>query len=319
MKFIENPNQPLVLERSTNAPDHVHVFDSDTIWALNTAMAAKRPLLVRGEPGVGKTQLAQAAAYVLRRPLITHVVDAQTEARDLLWQFDAVQRLAEAQVLGAAHSQEGELHARLSIERFTRPGPVWWALNWKSAEAQSSRLQLPTPDAPDGWKPGDGCVLLVDEIDKAESDVPNGLLQALGSARFIPEGFAKMVHAEGTVALVIVTTNEERSLPDAFLRRCLVHHITLPEDDHELVDLLVQRAEAHFPSTKLEVFKAAAEMLAADRKQAREHKVTPLPGQAEFLDLVRAVTQIAPDDETRQQQVLERVGKFVLDKNAGAR
>ncbi|MCO6453879.1 MAG: AAA family ATPase [Pirellulaceae bacterium] len=316
---LEKPDGPIVLERSPTAPEQVHLFDDESIWALNAALAARRPLLVRGEPGVGKTQLAQAAAVLLNRPLVSFVVDSQTEPRDLLWRFDAVQRLAEAQVLSAVTQHMDQMRERLAIGNFVRPGPVWWALDWTSAKAQAARLHGPEPARPAIWSPGDGCVLLIDEIDKAESDVPNGLLQSLGAAQFRPDGFEVPVKAAGEPALVVITTNEERALPDAFVRRCLVLFIALPDDKADLTELLIQRAQAHFPQASDELLRGAAEVLIEDRQAALDRQQTPVPGQAEYLDLVRAVTEIAPDDIARQKAVLDRVRRFVLDKSAGAR
>lgn len=313
---LEVTSEPVVLSQPDHAPAQVHVFDELSVWAVNAALAAKRPLLVRGEPGVGKTQLAEAVATVLRLPLVTHVVDSQTEPRDLLWQYDAVQRLAEAQIVGAMSSSEEAL-SRLDVRHFVRPGPVWWALDWQAAADQAARLRMTAPVTPNAWQPADGCVLLIDEIDKAESDVPNGLLQALGASRFQPEGFSEPVHARGRTSLVIVTTNEERVLPDAFLRRCLVLDLSLPTDESELTELLIQRGRAHFPEASAEILKTAAEVLVRDRRAAIERQSTPLPGQAEYLDLLRAVIDIASTDPDEQNRVLERVSRFVLDKTSG--
>src|SRR3954452_16127649 len=102
MRYLDaRPGTIVRIPFASGAPEQVHVFDEDEIIALNTALAARRALLVRGEPGTGKTQLARAAAVQLKRPIFTFVVDARSEARDLLWHFDAVRRLADAQVFGA--------------------------------------------------------------------------------------------------------------------------------------------------------------------------------------------------------------------------
>src|SRR5215831_19488070 len=97
-----NPDQAILLPAAGGLPDSVHVIDEDSILAINAALATGRPLLVRGEPGTGKSQLARAAAQALGRAFVSHAVDARTETRDLLWTVDAVARLAEAQVMGAA-------------------------------------------------------------------------------------------------------------------------------------------------------------------------------------------------------------------------
>jgi hypothetical protein len=137
-----------LLPRGT-MPAPAHVFDANSIDAVNAALAARRPLLVRGEPGTGKSQLARAVAEYLGRPLITHVVDSRTEARDLLWEFDAVARLAEAQLQGALGRpgpvDEKALRAELAPERFVRPGALWWALNWESGTSRCSRCRAKRP------------------------------------------------------------------------------------------------------------------------------------------------------------------------------
>src|SRR4029077_939588 len=104
-----------------------------------------------------------------------------------------------------------------------------------------------SPPQAAGADPRNGCVVLIDEIDKADPDVPNGLLEALGAGEFTPLGQTNPVKVQGRFPLVIITTNEERVLPGAFLRRCLVLHLKLPADENALTDLLVNRAKVHFP------------------------------------------------------------------------
>lgn len=166
--------------------DQVHVFEATTIDAVNAALAAGRPLLVRGEPGIGKSQLARGAAKCLERAYIQYVVDARTESRDLLWHFDAIERLAEAQLCGALKEDPEAVRERLRVEKYLRPGPLWWAFDWKDAEKQAGLAGGSPPPQRDGGKPGNGCIVLVDEIDKAETDVPNGLLEALGGRTVHP-------------------------------------------------------------------------------------------------------------------------------------
>ena len=300
-------------------PEEVHVFDDESIWALNAALAARRPLLVRGEPGVGKTQLARAAASanVLNCPVLSFVVDSNTESRDLLWSFDAVRRLAEAQIGGALKENEDQVKTRLDPENFFHPGPLWWAFDWDGASEQAGLVGDSVPESPKGWdSTDDGCVVLIDEIDKAESDVPNGLLEALGAGTFHPHGRCEAVEIHGTPPLVIITTNEERILPDAFVRRCLVHDIRLPDDAEELKSLLIERGKAHFGDlTSEKVLEVGADMLIKDRAAAQ---TTPRPGQAEYLDLIRIVSELCPGDAAKQEQTLDRVSKYVLKKHVSA-
>jgi MoxR-like ATPase len=271
--------------------------------------------LVRGEPGTGKSQLALAAATAMKRPYLSHVVDSRTTAHDLVWTFDAVARLAEAQLVGAlGQRDEQTVRSLLDEKRFVAPGPLWWALDWESAAAHVRDFGGNAPPRPESWNPSEPPVVLIDEIDKADSDVPNGLLEIFGSGRFRPQGYAEGFCTRGKERpLVIITTNEERSLPDAFLRRCLVLHIELPSDEVELTKLLVKRGRAHFGACQESVLLAAAQQLVTDRKALRERRL-PAPGQAEYLDLLRAVTDLETE-EPKQLMRLRSIATFALQKH----
>jgi MoxR-like ATPase len=323
---------PIKLDDRPGLAEQYHQFDPESALAIRAALAARRPLLVRGEPGVGKTQLAAAAAYVLKRPLVSKVVDSRTESRDLMWEFDAIMRLADAQIAAflsekdCAHEPgekptrefSGEaLRKRLAIGNYVRPGPFWWAFDWEDAREQADRTQTPFPPCDPPADSRNGCVVLIDEIDKAELDVPNGLLEALGSGRFTPFGRAKPVEVRGQPPLVVITTNEERILPNAFLRRCLVLELKLPHDDPGLIARLVERAKVHFPRKATDseaLFRNAAELLARDRRIALERNLTPLPGQAEYLDLLRAVFHLERDSGARPEAILESVANYAVRK-----
>lgn len=304
----------------------VHVFDRSTIDAVNAALAAQRPLLVCGEPGIGKTQLARASARALKRAYVHHVVDVRTESRDLLWHFDAVKRLADAQLGSALHFRQGddiglnEIRESLAVRNYLQPRALWWAFDWVEAEGQAGIAGGTIPPQIDGGDPGNGCVVLIDEIDKGESDVPNGLLEALGAGEFTPDGWGKPVVASGIHPLVIITTNEERSLPDAFVRRCLVLSMALPQlpkDRAEFVALLKERGKAHFPASDDAVRQRAAEILVDDRQKAIDNDRRPLPGQAEYLDLLRAVQSLHAGAK-EQFEALDRVADFAVRKSLGS-
>ncbi|HRC71512.1 MAG TPA: MoxR family ATPase [Candidatus Competibacter sp.] len=299
-------------------PEQTHVFDLDSIRAVNAALAARRPLLVRGEPGIGKSQLAKAAAKQLRRPYVQCVVDARTESRDLLWHYDAVTRLAEAQLCGALRQREEDVRSRLAVDNFLHPGPLWWAFDWQSAVNQAAKVGVGAPAIMDEADPTNGCVVLIDEIDKAESDVPNGLLEALGNGEFTPLGRHQSVSAAGQPPLVIVTTNGERALPDAFIRRCLVLHLKLPTDRKGLESFLNQRGRAHFPDADRRVIEKAVKLLADQRAPedgvGLKAGLLPLPGQAEFLDLLRAVIAMCPKQPDDQLRALGEIAQFALQK-----
>ena len=321
---------PIKLIDRPGLAEQYHQFDPESALAIRAALAARWPLLVRGEPGVGKTQLAAAAAHVLKRPLVSKVVDARTESRDLLWEFDAIMRLADAQIAaflppkdcadesdeGTPQASRGEaLRNRLAVGNYVRPGPLWWAFDWEDACERANRTHTPFPPCASPADSRNGCVVLIDEIDKAESDVPNGLLEALGSGRFTPFGQTEPVEVRGEPPLVVITTNEERVLPNAFLRRCLVLELKLPRDESELVEHLIRRAEVHFPTrteSSKTLFRQAAELLVVDRRTAQTRNLMPLPGQAEYLDLLRAVFHLEGDSGQRPEVILEKVASYAV-------
>ena len=295
---------PRILPAMASWPQAAHVFEPEHIVALRAAEAAGRPLLVRGDPGTGKSQLAHAAAVAARRQFLSLVVDARTEATDMMWRFDAVARLADAHLTSVprsvAHLESvPDLSAAsgLDVAAYLQPGALWWAFDWSGAErqAQFARVKVSLPKHPPadfGWTPQKGLVLLVDEIDKAEADVPNGLLEALGNGRFTVGLTGQVVERQGgqPAPLVIITTNDERELPAAFLRRCLVLTLSLPKGG-ALIDHLLKLGRLHFPALAKahdQILKDAAEMLVDDRQQAYDAGVYQ-PGPAEYLDLLRAM------------------------------
>lgn len=302
------------LQAADTGRTFLHVFDRRVIEALNGALAARRPLLIRGEPGVGKSQIAFAAAKELGRAVVHRVVDAKTDARDLLWSYDAIGRLGEAQIQAAFPGESADaVRNALRQQKFVQPGVLWWAFDWESATEQAARSGAPLRTAPKGWTKDAGTVVLLDEIDKADADVPNGLLEALGDRSFqVPRLDARVV-ASGPAPLVIITTNEERALPDAFLRRCLVLQLKLPKEEGEFVELLHDRGGAHFPDMSTKVRTAAAQMMFQDRARYRQERLTP-PGQAEYLDLLRAIDAL-DGDEAAQLDRLDRLREFVFHKH----
>lgn len=231
----------------------VYVFDDKVVLAVNVALVTGRTLLVRGAAGSGKSALAPNIARELGRPFVTQVVTSRTEAEDLLWHFDAVGRLSDASTGHAGPARD-----------YYRKRVLW--------EAFSS-------DQPS--------VVLIDEIDKADPDLPNGLLAPLGSFAFAgPDG--ELVEAsEQARPLVVVTTNNERALPRPFLRRCVVVSLEPPSKEH-----LLTVARAHFGTlVHAELVEAVADQVLA------EQNGPDAPSTAEFLDAVRAChrLEIGPD------------------------
>ncbi len=307
-----------------------HLWKKSEVNAISAALAAQRPLLVRGEPGTGKSQLARAAAAALNWHLHTSTLHARSEAQDLLYQFDAVRRLADAQIQQLDANQNA----------YWQPQALWKALDWDSAHDYGSlRLDRPNDAKPPAKA---GHVVLIDEIDKAPSDVPNGLLEVLGARRFeipaIPLTVAAHVPAVETSdaenkataeawPLVIITTNEERELPAAFLRRCMVltHN---SEHTQGYAGFLIEHGLAHFgPNREClgsahppgyliapDLLSVAATQLAEDRERAQYAQLTP-PGLAEYLDLLYALHRLAPGDTAAQTHWLTRLNQYAYLKN----
>lgn len=282
--------------------------------ALQLARVRPRPLLVVGEAGVGKSQLALALAAHWKVPCLKFVVQSTTQAEELMWRFDAVQRLAEAQVLGASGCKPEEVADKLKLERFVQPGVLWWASNWGHAKkhVEDHTVQnSATPQSPKGWTQEKGCVVLIDEIDKATADVPNNLLDVLDTGTItLPTG--ERVERQGTPPLIVITSNGDRDLPAPFLRRCYVLHLDFPKDKAE--EWLMERARAHFNKKQLadEVIKAAAQQILKDRDDAGNTHYNP--GVSEYLDLLYAVKDLA-DTKDEQISKLTELGPFVLKRN----
>jgi MoxR-like ATPase len=324
----------------------VHVFDERTAQAIRAALASGRPLLVRGEPGTGKSQLARAAAKVLGRKFLSHVVDAHTEIQDLWYRFDAVSRLGHAQILSVrGKTDDASVEELLNPEKYLSPGILWWAFSWTTACSQACQYPLYVPDANDAGNEQNGVVLLLDEIDKADADLPNSLLETLDNSRFTVPWIKKTVgvapDGQDKRPLVVLTTNEDRQLPGAFVRRCMVLELYVPEEKNALSRYLKERAAFHFPSEEKngetcntfiernengtpiissrfhdDILSEAAEQLYKDRLEANKIGVTP-PGQAEYLDMLRVLDELAQGDTPRQQTLLRTIKEFALKKYRG--
>lgn len=315
-----------------------HVFDDKSRWAIRAAVGSGRPLLIQGEPGLGKTQFAEAAALALERQLISVTVDSATETRDLMYTLDVVSRLARAQMAavglaGGSNEEVGErkknVQRELELTNFLQPGPLWWAFAPQAAvecaEQSGSELRLLPPANGKSWP---SRVLLIDEIDKAESDVPNALLEALGSQKFSVPGRSGPVEMEGEPPFVVITTNGERALPPAFVRRCVVLSLRVPGRfdregrNAEFHDWLLSLGRAHFSENRIDrdVLGKIADKLLIDRFQAQRKGSRPLPGLAEFLDLVRAIVSLHPAKAMKDKQFecIDALRPFVFRKWADA-
>lgn len=298
-----------------------HVFEKPDILAIKAALAAGRPLLVRGEPGTGKTQLARAVAQQLGWALVYKVINGLTELADLFWHYDAVDRLGEAQVL-AGESHEVRIES-LKHRKFLTPGPLWWAFDWSGAREQFAAWSRRKHGRPPwhGSEPPPGVVLLIDEIDKADLDLPNGLLEAFGQNSFqIPWFEVGTVSRSAIPLLAVITTNEERELPRAFLRRCLVLQLEYPDADDPkgFNNWLNARGRVHFSAERCadEILDLAAELIRKDRLGTEYGAIRP--GLAEYLDLLKVVADLYPGDQETQLAALKEVSQFVRRKQGKA-
>jgi MoxR-like ATPase len=304
-----------------------HIFTEEDCHALWAAYAAGRPLLVRGQPGTGKSQMARAIAEQLGWAFVSEVIRGGTELSDLHWHFDAIGRLGEAQAM--ANQDYEKVKAMLDPLRFLSPGAFWWAYDWQTAEKQYTACATRLRPKPVGDAQSGGVVLLLDEMDKAEPDLPNGLLETLGNYQFtvpyiheqtITSKISNPVTADPARLLVIITTNEERELPSAFVRRCFVHTLKM-EDSVELVEgtekrqsWLIERGKLHFGAKiAAPVYQLAAELLWIDRATAFQQRYPP--GLAEYIDLLTALQTLS---HAQQQQRLHKIANYALQKAGDA-
>jgi MoxR-like ATPase len=278
----------------------VYLLDAGLRMAVDVALATGRPLLLRGEPGSGKSSLAAYVARNLGWRYYEHVVTSRTTALDLLWTFDSVRKLADA--AGAPNGAGG-----LRDHDYVEPGVLWWALDRRSAARRGLPPGTPLPGRtlvePNGdvnaSRSPSRAVVLIDEIDKADPDVPNGLLVPLGSSEFRVTEINTVIRsgvadgAAGSGLLVVITTNEERELPPAFLRRCISH--TLARPDRARLVAIGGRHVAASPFLAARVGQRLLEQLAdavVDLRGQAVAKALRPPSTAEYLDAVWACASL---------------------------
>ncbi|MBX7534250.1 MoxR family ATPase [Qipengyuania sp. GH1] len=223
-----------------------YIATEDLKVAVNAAVLLRRPLLVKGEPGTGKTVLAHEIAKALDAPLIEWNVKSTTKAQQGLYEYDAVARLRDGQ-LG-----DERVH---DISNYIKKGKLWEAFT--------------SPELP---------VLLIDEIDKADIEFPNDLLQELDRMSFDVYETHERIEAKER-PIVVITSNNEKELPDAFLRRCFFHYIKFP--DHETMREII---EVHFPNIQKNLVTKAMEMFYELREVPGLKKK---PSTSELLDWLK--------------------------------
>src|SRR5215217_8234654 len=223
-----------------------YIATDDLKIAVNAAIALERPLLIKGEPGTGKTVLAYEVAKALNAPLLTWHIKSTTKAQQGLYEYDAVTRLRDSQ-LGDERVKD--------VKNYIKRGKLWEAFT--------------APERP---------VLLIDEIDKADIEFPNDLLQELDRMEFYVYETDETITAK-IRPLVIITSNNEKELPDAFLRRCFFHYIRFPDEDtmNAIVDV-------HFPGIKK---KLVAEALRVFYDMRKVPGLKKKPSTSELLDWLK--------------------------------
>jgi MoxR-like ATPase len=238
-----------------------YVATDDLMMAVNAAITLERPLLIKGEPGTGKTMLALEVAKALGRPLYEWHIKSTTKAQHGLYEYDAVSRLRDSQ-LG-----DPKVH---DIANYIVQGMLWQSF---------------AADAPS--------VLLIDEVDKADIEFPNDLLRELDRMEFYVYETQQLIEARHR-PLVIITSNNEKELPDAFLRRCFFHYIRFP--DHETMEKIVR---VHFPDLKKSLLKQALESFFEIREVPGLKKK---PSTSELLDWLKLLLAEDISPETLYSQ-----------------
>lgn len=273
----------------------VYVYTKPEIrLALEVATATGRPLLVGGPTGCGKSSLARHAATERGWRYYEKTITSMTQARDLQWEVDHLRRLNDANAK----------KLKSDYTPYIKPGVLWWAMNHPSAAQQAATFGEGCND-PNRGADHPRAVVLLDEIDKADPDVPNNLLVPLGSFHFqIEENSVPVTLDRAHPPLIIITTNGERELPAAFLRRCIELRIEAPERK-PLIDI----AEAHFPTTPRTELEAVLDTILAVRPA--DWPGAPLPSPAEFIDNIRAVKRL-PDRSK------EAIAKLIVWKQSQA-
>jgi MoxR-like ATPase len=238
-----------------------YVATEDLKIAVNAAITLQRPLLVKGEPGTGKTVLAEEVAKALGVPLIEWHIKSTTKANQGLYEYDAVMRLRDSQ-LGDPRSTD--------IGNYIRKGKLWEA-----------------------FEASDDSILLIDEIDKADIEFPNDLLQELDRMEFYVYELNKTNKAKKR-PLVLITSNNEKELPDAFLRRCFFHYIRFPDEA-----TMQQIINVHFPNVKQRLVSEALKIFYDMRKVPGLKKK---PSTSELLDWLKLLMTDEIDPETLKQK-----------------
>ena len=248
-----------------------YISTSDLTVAVNASIALEKPLLVKGEPGTGKTELAKQIATSLDLEIIEWSIKSTTKAQQGLYEYDAVSRLRDSQLGNTVKK----------VEKYIKKGKLWTSFETKNKS-----------------------VLLIDEIDKADIEFPNDLLQELDKMEFHVYETGQLVKAKNR-PIVIITSNNEKELPEAFLRRCFFHYIQFPE-----LETLKKIVKVHFPEIKKSLLNSALQTFFEIRETPGLKKK---PSTSEALDWIKLllIEDLDPSD-------LKSNNKDLLPKLHGA-
>lgn len=250
-----------------------YVATDDLKMAVNAAITLARPLLIKGEPGTGKTLLAEQVAKSLGKPLITWHIKSTTRAQQGLYEYDAVSRLRDSQ-LGKDEVED--------VANYIKHGKLW--------EAFGADEQV---------------VLLIDEIDKADIEFPNDLLQELDRMEFYVYETGELIKAKQR-PIIIITSNNEKELPDAFLRRCFFHYINFPD-----AGTMQKIVDVHYPGIKQKLVKEAMSLFFDLRKVPGLKKK---PSTSELIDWLKLLLS----DDIPEDLLKKRDNKSAIPPLYGA-